>query len=120
MERKTREHTLQISGIKDRITFLAILALLGGPDIAQTFIPGLGSNNEAITRLEGEIKAVKVSIDNIHDDFHHELNILDAKIDETRSECIGYRDNDRNEMESLRHKVSRLELLINQCLKRTQ
>jgi len=120
MERKTREHTFQIQGWKDRIVFLGIIALLGGSDVIKVFVPGMGSDPETITRIDGEIKALNTKIETVHDDMHHEVNILDAKIDDTMSTCMSYRIEDAEQMESLRHKTKELDLLIKQCLDRTK
>lgn len=120
MEKKTREHTFQISGVKDRIVFLAILALLGGSDVIEILIPGMGVDPKTIIRIENEQKTLHAKSDNIHEDLMHEIEILDAKIDDTTATCMGYRREDAYQMESLRHKVGQLNLLINQCLERTQ
>ena len=120
MEKKTRENTFQIQGWKDRIVFLGIIALLGGPGIISTLVPGMGINPEAISQLEKKHSLIDAKIDNLHDDLMHEVDILDAKIDDTTETCMSYRNNDRDEMEDLRQDVAILETLINQCLERTQ
>ena len=120
MEKKTRENTFQIQGWKDRIVFLGIIALLGGPGIISTLVPGMGINPETISQLEKKHSLIETKIDNLHDDLMHEINILDAKIGDTTETCMLYRNNDRNEMEDLRQDVAILKTLINQCLERTQ
>lgn len=116
MEKKTREHTIQIEGLRDRIIVLAILGLLGGPGVVKILIPQLGHDPETLRELE----QLKGQVKNISEDLMHEIDILDAKIDETRDDCLTYAGRDRDEMESLRHKTGKLELLINQCLERTR
>jgi hypothetical protein len=115
-ERRTREHTFQIQGFKDRIVVLAVLGLLGGSDLAKIFIPGVGVDNETIVKLEAKIQALDVKMEDFHENLHYEVNILDAKIDETKTECMDYREEDRDEMEALRHRTARLDLLVSQCL----
>jgi len=70
--------------------------------------------------LEKKHSLIDTKIDNLHDDLMHEVNILDAKIDDTTETCMIYRNKDRNEMEDLRQDVAILETLINQCLERTR
>ena len=107
-ETKEREYKIPIENVWQRIVALAILAILGGPDIISAFVPGMGGNPDTIIQLE----KLSSSIKNTEEDLSHEIMILHAEIEETKIECKEYTDKDRDSMESIRSRINRLEYIL--------